>query len=635
MRMSAEIAPSVVADIDRAPKEPGCYLFKGADGSVLYVGKAKLLRHRIRSYLRPNADGRLRIPYMVREAMTVEYVVTATEKEALVLENNLIKLHKPTYNIALRDDRTYVSMRIDLRHEWPRATVVHKYKKDGATYVGPFASAGNLRQTLEALKRVFPLRRCSDHVLRNRNRVCVYYDIGVCAGPCVDGLISKEEYRNQVDGLVKVLQGKDAGVVAEFEAKMMTAASEQNFELAAKLRDQLFAIRATVESQNAQISGKDSINRDVIGIYREGEYVQLHVLLYRDSRLVGSSTHAFGTSLPDDELIEQFAQRYYEGDHTIPPEVLLPIQVDDPISLGAYISDKAGFSVDVQCPQRGEKAKLTSLANLNAKHAMRDRDSKREETDRLLISLQEKLGLENVPRRMECYDISHFQGAEIVGSRVTFVDGAPEKKLYRRYKLKTVTSNDDFASMKEVLDRRIARGLKDMDFPDVIVIDGGPQQLSKVKEIFDEYNIIDVDLISLAKSRDKSGPASRSNYSSKASDKVTDERVFVPGSDEPITLDQKSQEIFLLMRLRDEAHRFAITYNRERRRKVALTSGLDAIPGVGPKRKRALIRAFGSPAQVKKASVEELCAVDGMTQAMAQTVWDFFEAQGKEEPAGE
>lgn len=638
VNVEADIHDQVRQDIDRAPKQPGCYLFRGPaktgqPGKVLYVGKAKVLRHRLKSYLRPEADGRLRIPYMVREAVSVEMVITATEKEALVLENNLIKVHRPTYNISLKDDKTYVSVRLDMRHPYPRPTIVHKYKKDGATYIGPFASSFKLRQTLEALKRDFPLRRCSDHILRNRTRPCVYHDIGLCCAPCVPGKVPQGAYRDMVDRLVNVLQGRDARPIAQIEQRMQDAASASDFELAALLRDQLFALRQTVESQNVQIGGRKTVNRDVVGLHREGEHAQIHVLIYRDDKLLGSTSHQFRSSLPDDELIEQFVQRYYEGDRAIPPEVLLPITIDDEESLGAYIADKAGYWVEVRTPQRGDKLALVSLANLNARHAMRDIESKQEQTEGILNRLREAIGLENIPRRMECYDISHLQGDEIVGSGVCFADGVPDKSQYRRYKLKEVTSNDDFASMEEVLRRRVRRGLEEADFPDLIVIDGGTAQLDRVQKVFDELNVVGVDLIGLAKSRDKSAPAWVSNYKSARNAKTTDERVFLPGRVEPITLDQKSQELFLLMRLRDEAHRFAITYNRERRKNTALKSGLDAIPGVGPKRKRALIKRFGSPAQIRRASAEELTQIEGINDALAEKILNALREERGESDA--
>lgn len=624
--MTAGIDPKLVELVTSAPAEPGCYLFRDLEGGVLYVGKAKVLRHRVRSYLRPEADGRARIPFMVREAKSVDFVITASEKEALVLENNLIKIHKPRYNISLRDDRTFLSVRIDLRHPWPRAQVVHKYKKDGATYVGPFASGAQLRLALEAVKRDFPLRRCTDHVLRNRTRVCVYHDIGICSGPCVAGNVTPEAYRTQVEGLLALLRGRDLSVLRRIESDMHAAAEAMEFERAAVLRDQAFAIRTTVESQNAQLAGTKSVHRDVIGMHREGEAVQLHVLLYREDKLVGTTTHGLTSPLPDDEVVEQFCMRYYEGDRPIPPEVLLPVEVDDPVSLGLYISDKAGFSVSVTCPQRGQKAALTRLACLNAKHAMADRGEREAAVESTLQGLQEALSLENLPRRMECYDISHLQGDEIVGSGVCFEDGKPNKGRYRRYKLRTVTSNDDFASMEEVLTRRMRRGLEDGDFPDLVVIDGGPQQLARVQKVFESLNIVGVDLIGLAKSRDKSAPAYARAYRSDAAPKLTDERVFLPGQPEPVTLNQRSQEVFLLMRLRDEAHRFAISYQRERRQAAAVRSGIDAIPGVGPKRKRALIRQFGSPAQVARASLEELTSVPGITAALAERIKAHFAA---------
>lgn len=609
--------------IDAAPSAPGCYIFRDDAHAVLYVGKAIDIHKRVRSYLRPGNDGRAHIYFLMEQATQVEFVVTANEKEALILENNLIKRFRPRYNIVLAgDDATYVSVRMDLRHEYPRATVVHKYKRDGATYFGPFASSWKLRETMDTLKRAFPLRLCSDHVLNNRTRPCVYHDIGLCCAPCVPHKITPEEYGKLVKGLMDVLKGKDLSVVNELEQEMEQASAALEFERAAKLRDRIAAIRATVARQRATVGHDKTGERDVLGIHREADRALFAVLMYRDGMLVETGTHEIKSMLPDEELLSGFIEAFYQKTAFIPDEVLVPFEFDGAPTLASWLSDKAEHKVEVYAPKIGEKKQLVALAETNARHALRVRDETQSRERELLKQLQEAARLENVPVHMECYDVSHEHGKESVASGVCFMDGKPEKSLYRKYKIKTHDRNDDFASMEEILRRRLERARKEESYPDLIVIDGGPGQLNRVQKVFEEFNIVGIDLIGLAKSRDKSEPGWETSYSGKR--KLTDERIFVPGNPEPITLDQRSPALFLLMRIRDEAHRFAITFHRELARKAAVASGLDSIDGIGPKRKKALIKKFGSPKGVKLASVEELATVEGISRAVAQRIFEHF-----------
>ncbi len=605
--------------IKQAPALTGCYLFRGEKNQVLYVGKAKNLYKRLSTYLRPLGDGRFQIPAMLRSAQGLEYLLTSNEKEALILENNLIKFHKPPYNIMLRDDKSYVSIRIDMNHPYPRPRVVHKNRKDKAFYLGPFVSAKNLRQTLEALKYAFPLRRCSDHVFRNRKRVCVYYDIGVCAGPCVQGKISQESYQTALQDFIKVFSGQNQSVIAEYEKNMQAAAQAENFEKAAFYRDQLFALRSTLQTQSTELGKKSWLHHDVIGFSREEDKACLYLLLYRDGQLLTSRVYYFDFSLSNDELIEQFVSRYYEKNNQFPHELLLPCEIDDELALSEYLSDKAGFAVKVLTPQRGKKKELVGLANLNAQHAIKNHADKEHKNESLLYSLQKNLQLENLPRIIECYDISHFQGSETVASGVCFVNGLPEKKRYRRYKIQTTEIGDDFAAMEEVLRRRIKKGIEEGNFPDVIILDGGPLQLNRVQTVFSELNVIGIDLLALAKSRDKSKGYSQP-YGSYTARQKTLERIFRADQEQPFILNQKSPELFLLMRIRDEAHRVAINYNRERIRKGALHSGLDRIPGVGPRRKRALLKHFGSPAVIASKTPDEIASLPGISLKLAEKI---------------
>ena len=617
--------PSLIEQqIRAAPSAPGCYIFKDKRGKVLYVGKAVDIHSRVRAYLRPDADGRAHIPFLMRKAQTVEFIVVNNEKEALVLENNLIKRFRPNYNIVLAsDDKTFVSVRIDMRHDYPRATIVHKFKHDGATYIGPYSSASKLYKTLEVLKREFPLRLCSDHVMANRSRPCVYHEIGVCSAPCMKGEISKEVYAEILKGFVRVLKGQDNSVLQKIERRMNQAAEELDFERAANLRDTMLAVQETTTRQRAQVGHVKAVHRDVHGIFREANRLTISTLMYRDGKLEESASRDFKSLLPDDEILSQFIKQYYERASFVPDEIVVPIELEGMEALASWISDRAERRVKVILPQKGERRKLAEMANVNARHAQKVRNETEQRNKELLSELQDAVGLERTPVRMECFDVSHGGGKETVASGVCFIDGEPAKNQYRKYKIKTHDRNDDFASMEEVLRRRLKRGMDDGNLPDLIVIDGGLGQLNRVQQVFDDMNVVGIDLISLAKSRDKKRPGWETGWKEDA--KHTDERVFVPGRSEPITLDQRHPALFMLMRIRDEAHRFAITFHRQQKRKATIKSSLDSIPGVGPKKKKALIRKFGSPRGVKLAGLEDLQQAEGISAKLAQVIFSHFE----------
>ena len=616
--------PLLDRQIHAAPAAPGCYIFKDNRGKVLYVGKAVSLSKRVRAYLRPDADGRAHIPFLMRRAETVEFIVVNNEKEALVLENNLIKRFRPRYNIVLAtDDKTFVSVRIDHKHDYPRATIVHKFKHDGATYIGPYSSASKLYKTLEVLKREFPLRLCSDHVMANRSRPCVYHEIGVCVAPCVAGNTTQEEYAEILKGFIRVLKGQDDRVVRKLEARMNEAATDLDFEKAAELRDRMLAVQETTMRQRAQVGHTKAVHSDVHGIYREADRLTIATLMYRDGKLEDSAQREFTSLLPDDELLSQFIKQYYERASFVPDEIVVPIELEGMEALSDWISDRAERRIKVLLPIKGERKKLVEMANVNARHALKVRAETEQRNKQLLRDLQEATGLERTPVRMECFDISHGGGKETVASGVCFIDGEPAKSQYRKYKIKTHDRNDDFASMEEVLRRRLKRGLAEGNLPDLIVLDGGAGQLGRVQAVFDEMNVVGIDLVALAKSRNKKRPGWESAWQDESV--ATDERIFMPGREEPITLDQRSPALFLLMRIRDEAHRFAITFHRKLKGKSAIKSSLDSVPGVGPKKKKALIRKFGSPKGVKLASIEELMTVEGINAKIANVIHEHFE----------
>ncbi len=609
--------------IHAAPAAPGCYIFRDEAGKVLYVGKAIDLHKRVPAYLRPGTDGRAHIPFLMRKAASVEFIVVNNEKEALVLENNLIKKFRPRYNIVLAtDDRTFVSVRLDLKHDYPRATIVHKYKRDGASYFGPYSSASALYKTLEVFKRFYPLRLCSDHVMANRTRPCVYHEIGLCCAPCVPGKVDKNEYAAILRNFIRALEGKDDTVARALTQRMQDAATELQFEKAAQWRDSLTAVQETTLKQRAQV-GTGTAHRDVHGVFREADRLMIATLMYRDGKLEESATREFKTLLPDEEALEGFLMAYYERASFVPGEVLVSLPLEGLEALSSWISDRAERRVTVLHPQRGDKLEMVKLADVNARHALRVRAETEDRNKTLLRELQEALGLERAPVRMECFDISHGGGKDTVASNVVFIDGVATKAHYRHYKIKSHDRNDDFASMEEVLRRRLTRGLEEGNLPELIVIDGGQGQLSRVQAVFEALNIVGIDLIALAKSRDKKRPGWESAW--QAETKQTPERVFLPGRDEPITLDQRSPALFLLMRIRDEAHRFAITFHRKQKRKSGVSSSLDDVPGIGPKKKRALIRQFGSPKGVKLATLEQLRAVEGISEKLAAAIFAHFE----------
>ncbi|MCL4730834.1 MAG: excinuclease ABC subunit UvrC, partial [Planctomycetes bacterium] len=392
--------------IAAAPRAPGCYIFRDSRDKVLYVGKAKDLAARVRSYLRPGQDGRPQIPFLMRQAASVEFVVMNNEKEALVLENNLIKRFRPRFNIVLAtDDKTFLSVRMDMKHDFPRATMVHKYKRDGAVYFGPYHNSAALYKTLEVLKRLYPLRLCSDHVLRNRSRPCVYHDIGVCCAPCMPGKVSREEYAELVKGFIRVLKGRDDSVVRDTERAMNEAAAALEFEKAADLRDRWQALKTTLLRQRAQAGDDAVFNRDVIGLHREADQCSIVVLMYRDGKLENTGKHVLASLLPDEELVAGFVKEFYGFGGNVPEEILVPVELEDADTLAQWLSEKAEARVTLTWPRRGEKAEMLHLANVNARHALKLR-AETEQRDRQLIrELQEAVGLERAPVRMECYDI--------------------------------------------------------------------------------------------------------------------------------------------------------------------------------------------------------------------------------------
>ncbi|KFE64613.1 excinuclease ABC subunit UvrC [Hyalangium minutum] len=593
--------------LDALPTEPGVYLMKDRRGTVIYVGKAINLRNRVRSYFTRTGDTRVFVSMLDSILGDIETVLVHNEKEALLLENELIKKHKPRFNVLLKDDKQFISLRLDKTQDFPRLEVVRKYDRDGARYFGPYSSAGAIRETLRLINRYFRLRTCTDHVMANRKRPCLLYQIGRCPAPCVYP-VSPEDYGRSVNEVVLFLEGKATELVEGIKGRMKGAASELKFEEAARLRDQLRAIERSLERQKAVTT--DFKDQDVFAFFREGDRILFYVLWVRQGRLNGGQAFPFGSQeFPDEELLPSFVNLYYDQGSFVPEEVLLPLDPESLEGLESLLTERRGERVRVMVPKRGEKHDLVLMAAKNAEQAFTERKRTKEETDAVLSRLQQKLNLRNFPRRMECFDISHFQGSSIVASQVAVTDGETDKSRYRKYKIKTLEKQDDFASMYEVLSRRLKRGLEENDLPDLLVIDGGKGQLASVHAAMKDLGVEKVDVVGLAKSRDQEV------FDRDAESARSPERVFVLGRKDPVVLPQNSAEIFMLTRMRDEAHRFAITYQQKDLRKSRVRSALEDIPGVGEVRRKTLLRHFGSLKRVQEATIEDLAEVVGPSVA--------------------
>ncbi|WP_434345211.1 excinuclease ABC subunit UvrC [Myxococcus virescens] len=597
--------------LDALPTEPGVYLMKDRRGQVIYVGKAINLRSRVRSYFNRTGDTRVFVSLLDQLLGDLETVLVSNEKEALLLENELIKKHRPRFNVLLKDDKQFISLRLDRTQPYPRLEVVRKYERDGARYFGPYSSAGAIRETLRVVNRFFRLRTCTDHVLANRKRPCLLHQIGRCPAPCVYP-VPQEDYHRSVDEVVMFLEGKAGELVEGLRLRMKRAAQELKFEEAARIRDQLSAIERSLERQ--KVATTDFKDQDVFAFHREGDRILFYVLWVRQGRLNGGQAFPFGSQeFPDAELIASFVNLYYDQGSFVPEEVLLPLELEDGTGgLEALLTERKGERVRVLVPKRGEKLDLVKMAAKNAEQAFVERRRTKDETDTVLSRLQQRLGLRNFPRRMECFDISHFQGSAIVASQVAVTDGDADKSRYRKYKIKTLEKQDDFASMYEVISRRLKKGLEDNDLPDLLVIDGGKGQLASAHAAMKDVGVDSVDVVGLAKSRDLEV------FDRDAESARSPERIFVVGRKDPIVLSQNSAEMFMLTRMRDEAHRFAITFQKQVLRKSRVRSALEDIPGVGETRRKQLLRHFGSLKRVGDASIEELAEVVG--PAMAERV---------------
>ena len=599
--------------LEALPAGPGVYLMKDRRGEIIYVGKALNLRARVRSYFGRSSDTRAFVPILEGLLGDVETVIVSNEKEALLLENELIKRHQPRFNVLLKDDKNYICLRLDHSQAYPRLEVVRRFEADGAQYFGPYASASSIRETLRIVNRYFQLRTCSDHVLANRRRPCLLYQIGRCPAPCVHP-VDREEYHRNAAEVALFLEGKASELTTSLKQRMKASAKELHFEEAAHVRDQLFAIERSLERQTAV--SNEPVDQDVFAYHREADRFLVYVLYVRQGRLNGGQAFPFrGQEFPDTELLLSFVNLYYGQGNLVPDEVLLPSVPEGEVeALAELLGDRRGRKVRVLVPRRGERARLLDMARANAAQAFQEQRRSQKETEGVLERLTDVLGLHRLPRRIECFDISHFQGAAVVGSAVAMLDGELDKSRYRRFRVKLTRGQDDFASIHEVVSRRLRRGLADSDLPDLLVIDGGKGQLAAAHAAMRDTGVTTLDVVGLAKARelevaDREAPVVRSP-----------ERVFVLGRRDPVVLRQNAPELFLLTRLRDEAHRFAIGYQQKLMRRRNFQSVLEDIPGGGAGRRRALLRHFGSLKRVRAATLEELAQVEGVSIGLAARI---------------
>jgi excinuclease ABC subunit C len=609
------VTPDLAATLKRLPDRPGVYLMKDARGTVIYVGKAQSLRNRVRSYWQKQSigpEGQL-IRSVIDKVADLEYTMTDSVSEALLLEINLVKRHRPRYNVRLKDDKSYPFIKIT-GEDFPRVERTRKLPADGSRYFGPYASASSVDEAMNLIRRLFPFRTCTLEIHEGRKaieRPCLLYHIKRCQAPCV-GYISKADYRADITQIERFLEGRQEVVARELTRQMQAASEATEYERAAALRDKVKAIERTMESQ--KMAAHKTTEEDVLGLARQDTQAAVQLFAVRGGKMVGRDVFLLDAprELDDATVLSGFVQQYYERATSVPPEVLVPAVPEDGPELEVFLTARRGAAVHLRVPQRGEKRELLQLATRNAAETLQREHARwladQGKTLAALEELSDALALPVIPIRIECYDISNFQGAQSVGSMVVFEEGRPRTGEYRRFRIKEVQGPNDFASHQEVLRRRFKRARMGEEgseeelrwqLPDLVVIDGGKGQLSAAKEVLDELGYHDLAVVGLAKER---------------------EEIFLPEREEPVLLPPTSPALYLMQRLRDEAHRFAITYHRSLRAKAATRSAFDDLPGVGPKRRAALLRVFGSAKRVREAPAEQVAAVPGIGPALAAKI---------------
>lgn len=606
-----------VEKLELFPTQPGVYVMKSSSGTILYIGKAKNIRQRVRQYFVKSGDTRPVIPLLISKIYEIETIVVTSEKEALLLENTLIKQHKPKYNALLKDDKTYIALKVNIKHSWPMVQLVRykgKPEPDGL-YFGPYTSALAARNTLDLIHRVFPLRQCSDQELVRRTRPCILFDMKRCIAPCV-GKCTKEEYDSILERTIKFLRGHDKEVLKELYNEMEAHAQAMEFEKADVVLKLIRQIEQTLEGQKVikPLGG----NLDALAVYRAGPEIIVAQLIMRNGKLVGSRHYDFTNIAEDDhELLTTFLLQRYPEQPEFPDEILLPIELSEADSIAEILSTHAVHKIRIYQPQRGDKKSLVDMAYLNAEATFKKEKDIHVIREKTLLEMQDLLHLNQYPKRIECFDNSNLFGSEPVSALVSFIDGEKDKAHYRKYKIKTVTSPDDYATMYEVLMRRYKRAKEENDLPDLVIIDGGKGHLNIARKVFAELNVVTVDLIGFAKEQARHDKG------------MTAEQIYLQNIKDPVNLSRHSAVLLLLQQIRDEAHRFAITFHRDRRRKEVIKSGLECIPGIGPTKRKQLLKQFGSLKRVLEATEEELKQIKRFSKNNVDAILLFIQEKKK------
>jgi len=618
--------------LKKLPASPGVYIMKGSSGEVLYIGKAKNLKSRVRSYFPATGNGRYAVRFLASRAADIDYIVTANEKEALLLEDTLLKQHKPRYNIRLKDSKTYVSIKITLKDRFPKILVTRQIKNDGSRYFGPYVSARAVRETIKFIRRIFPLCTCSASVFNNRVRPCLDYQLGLCSAPAV-GLVSEQAYRELVDSAIMFLEGRNRDLLRSLREKMKAASAALDFEKAAGFRDRINAIEEMLEEQKVVTHKK--VDQDVFALVRRDGAIALQGLFVREGRLVnGTDFHFTDAGLPASEVLSSFLTQFYRGARFVPDDVIVPFKTDDAAVLEEWLTEKKGRKVTLSVPSRGDKLKLLKMAESNAAEALKKKTDVKSAALVLLEELKKRLHLTRLPKRVEAFDISNTGGREAVGAMVSFKDAEPDKASYRLYRIKGIEGPDDYAMMEQVLSRRYAQpraesGSRDTSpgpVPDLILVDGGKGQLNIAVDVLKRLGITGVDIRALAKDKPvDSGHAVR---------RTSGERVYQPNVKDPVLLKEGTRPDLLVRRIRDEVHRSAVGYHRKLRSKGAASSVLDAVAGIGAKKKKALFDRFGGLEGVALAGVEELRETPGITVALALRIKEALKGYLPEEKTG-
>jgi excinuclease ABC subunit C len=601
--------PGIRDKLSKVSSKPGVYLMKDAKGKVIYVGKAGSLKKRLASYFLRSGNSTcqmdLKTQMLIQNISDVDTIITGSEKEALILESNLIKRYRPRYNVILKDGKRYPSLRLDIRNPYPNLTIVRKTKKDGGLYFGPFASAAAVRKTLQIIHKTFKLRKCKTKDFNRRSRPCLNYQMALCLAPCCLN-VDKKIYDDIVKEVVFFLKGKTPDLIQKIKHEMTLAAELQDYEKAAALRDKMFALEQTLEKQVAV--SNDFIDRDVVGFARSQDISLFTILFIRSGFLIGTQDFKFSEIMSTDaEMVGAFIRQYYDERRFIPKEILVPISLEDAVLMEELFGKIKGEKVNILSPKRGEKVRLVKMAYQNAQNSLRELLTEASKDTQLLIRLQQRLKMEKMPWRIECFDNSSISGKDAVSVMVVFEKGRPNTSLYRKYRLKTESAQDDCACMAEVLQRRYGQAESSEPYPDILMVDGGKGQLNTALSVMRSLGLDkNIQLISIAKRNVKKGE--------------TQDKIYKAGRVNPVNFGREGDLLLFLERIRDEAHRFAVSFHRKRRSKRLTHSSLDSIPGIGEKRKKMLITHYKSIKKIRAATLEELSALPGINETLAKTI---------------